>query len=236
MKTLDFTKRKKELVDYWQKTRVVKDKKILDAFLKVPREDFVLDGYKFHSYDDNPLPIGYDSTISQPSTVIMMLNWLEIENKDNFKILEVGTGSGYNAALIGEICNKGEVYSFEIIPELVNSARDIIKKLEIKNVHIFEENGYKGGSFEKRPWRKNEIYKNNGDEQEKVLFDRIIITAACNGIPQKLIDQLKEGGIILAPVDSMRGNYQEMIKGVKENGLLTMKKLGEFVFVRMKDG
>jgi len=216
MKNKYFDKQKQNLVEYWKKEGIVKDKKIIDAFMKVPREEFVPKNLREYAYDDAPLPIGYNSTISQPTTIVMMLEWLELENKEDFKILEIGTGSGYNPVLIGEICNKGKVFSLEIIPELIFRARDVIKKLGIKNVKIVEDNGALGYNIEK-------------------MFDRIIVTAACNDIPKELIKQLKEDGIILAPVNSKHGDYQNMIKGVKKHGVLITKELGEFRFVPLKE-
>ncbi|PIN90606.1 protein-L-isoaspartate O-methyltransferase [Candidatus Pacearchaeota archaeon CG10_big_fil_rev_8_21_14_0_10_32_14] len=216
MKKSRFSSEKKELYDFWIENGIVKDKKIIDAFKKVPRQDFVLPQFIKNSYDDNSLPIGYNSTISQPTTIMMMLQWLELKDEKGFSVLEVGTGSGYNAALIGEICKSGKIVSLEIIPELIFNARQIIKKLKINNVEIYEEDGTKGFG-------------------KKAPYDRIIVTAACDEIPKRLIDQLKEGGKILVPVNAPSStDYQIMMKSVKHHGVLITKDLGEFVFVKLR--
>ena len=207
-----FESEKNELVRYWKWRLQFKDKKIIDAFLKVPREEFVLDMLRPKAYWDVPLEIGHGQTISQPTTVAIMLDVLELENKKGFKILEIGTGSGYNAALLGTICSKGRVYSVEIVPELVEFARRNLEKLALSNVEIIQGDGSLG--YEK-----------------EAPYDRIVVTACAPEIPKPLIGQLKNRGIILMPVGSSKNSYKNMIKGVKTNGQLNEEDLGAYRFV-----
>ena len=203
---------KEQLVEHWISSGIIKDKKIIEAFRKVSRELFVAEERKEEAYGDYPLPIGKGQTISQPTTVMIMTQALELKEGD--KVLEVGSGSGYQAAIIANIVgDNGRVISTEIVDELVESAKSNIKKLKLKNVEIIKHDGSKGYSKE-------------------APYDRIIITAACPKIPNPLIKQLKEGGIIVAPVGNM--NEQEMIKGRKIKGKLIKENLGDFMFVPLK--
>ena len=207
-----FESEKNELVRYWKWRLQFKNKKIIGAFLNVPREEFVLDMSRPKAYWDEPLEIEYGQTISQPTTVAIMLDELELEDKKGFKILEIGAGSGYNAALLGTICSKGRVYSVEIVPELVEFARKNLEKLALSNVEIIQGDGSLG--YEK-----------------EAPYDRIVVAACAWEIPKPLIGQLKQGGIILMPVGSSKNLYQNMIKGVKNNGQLNEEDLGTYRFV-----
>ena len=200
---------KKALIRYWLKSGLVKDKKIIDAFKKIKREDFVLN--EKEAYLDIALPILKGQTISQPSTIVIMLEALELKKGD--KVLEVGAGSGYNASLIAEIIKPGIVYTTEIIKELCDYTKKNLKKAGIKNVKMFNVDGSKG----------LDKYKH---------FDKIIITAACPRLPENLIKQLKVNGILVAPVD--KGYCQEMLKVIKRRNKLDIKNLGDFVFVKLK--
>jgi len=197
---------KEELIKYWETTRIVKDKRILKAFGDVQREDFILDEYKDSVYGDYPLPIGYGQTISQPSTIMMMTQALEPELED--KVLEIGAGSGYQAALLSKLCKK--VYTIERLPELVDFAKSNLKKAGIKNVEVILGDGTLG--YEKA-----------------APYDKIIVTAASPRIPKSLIEQLKEGGIIVIPVGPQF--YCDMIKGKKIKGKLIKESMGGFSFV-----
>lgn len=200
---------KHHLIDYWESTRIIKDKKVIDAFDSVPREMFILDDYSDEAYGDYPLPIGHNQTISQPTTIMIMTQALEL--KYGQKVLEVGAGSGYQAAIIAKIIGeKGKVFTTEIIPELVEFARNNLKKCNIDNVEVIKADGSSG-------------YKKQGP------YDRIIVTAACPKIPDQLIEQLKENGIIIAPVGPLYG--QSMIKAIKKKGRLETVNLGFFIFV-----
>ncbi len=183
---------------------------VLRTFEQVPRENFVLPEFIDKSYLDIPLPILSGQTISQPSTVVFMLDLLNI--KPGQKILEIGVGSGYNAAMLATLVGKsGKVVSAEIIPELYEFAKENLKKTGIENVELILSD-------------KNTLgYKNDAP------YDRIIVTAGAPEIPEPLIDQLKEGGILLIPVGSLMG--QEMIRITKIDGKLERENLGLFNFV-----
>lgn len=195
------------LIARWEREGI--SKSVLAAFRKIPRELFVLEMYQEDAYADIPLPILADQTISQPSTVMLMLDALDV--KPGMRVLEVGAGSGYNAALLGVLVgNTGKVTSTEILPELVAFARKNLKKAGITNVTVVHHDGSKGYAKE-------------------APYDRIICTAAAPRIPDVLVKQLKEGGIILIPVGPAYG--QEMVKGKKFKGELLTEKLGGFIFV-----
>jgi len=191
----------------------IRERKVLDAIRKVRRENFVLESSRESAYENIALGIIKGQTISQPYTVAKMLELLDLNEGE--KVLEIGAGSGYNAALIKTIVGaKGEVYSLEIIRELCNLARDNLKKEGIKGVNVLNRDGY-GGVAEKAP------------------FDKIIITAAAPAIPKTLLEQLNSnGGILLAPIGSTE-HGQIMTKIVKRGGDLKTTKHGEFMFVPM---
>ncbi len=202
---------KERLLRYWEETRLVKDKRLLEAFKAIPRENFILPEHISKAYADYPLPIPGGQTISQPSTVMIMIEALEL--KENDKVLEIGAGSGWCAALIGYICKKGKVYTTEIIKELADFASSNIKKMKIKNIEVIHCDGSQGYI-------------------KAAPYNKIIITAACPFIPEPLISQLKENGILVGPV----GGYysQKMIKAKKIKGKLITENLGDFRFVPLK--
>src|SRR3989338_5014118 len=179
---------KQDLINYWQKDCIITDKKLLKAFSAVDREKFILPGYLSEAYGDYPLPISAGQTISQPTTVMLMIEALELKKTD--KVLEVGAGSGWCAAIMSRLCKK--VITTEIIPELVGFAKENIKKCNIKNVEIIDWDGSQG--YEK-----------------EAPYNKIMLTAACPSLPKQCIEQLKENGIIIAPVGSLFS--QDMIKG-----------------------
>jgi protein-L-isoaspartate(D-aspartate) O-methyltransferase len=189
--------------------RGVADPRVLDAMLKVPRHIFVPEKDRSLSYDDTPLPIGAGQTISQPYIVAFMTEALKIKQSD--KILEIGTGSGYQAAVLCELA--GEVFSVEIIPELAERAEKTLGELGYKNFHIKTGDGWKG-------W------------PEEAPFDAIIVTAAPPEIPPELIEQLWEGGRIIVPVGSQH-SAQNLILGTKKNGRLETVSLLPVRFVPM---
>lgn len=203
---------KESLIGHWISSGVIKDKRAIEAFKKIPREKFIRKEHLDEAYGDYPLGIGEGQTISQPTTVMLMTEALELKEGD--KVLEVGTGSGYQAAIISIILGKkGMVISTEIVHSLAKLARQNVEKLKLKNIKIIFHDGSKG--YEK-----------------EAPYDRIIITAACPRIPKPLISQLKENGIIVAPVGNF--NEQVMIKARKKNGKLIEEKLGDFMFVPLK--
>lgn len=194
---------------FWKNLGV--DGTLLTAFSKVPREQFIPPQLKIHAYDDHPLPTVRNQSISQPSTVIIMLSALNLQAGE--KVFEVGAGVGYQAALIAHLVGKqGKVVTSEVIPELVQFARQSLEDLKFKQVTVLEGDGAEGHS-------------------EQAPYDKIIITAACPTIPEPLINQLKEGGIVVAPVGDLQS--QTLVKGTKVNGKLDLEFLGNFVFVPM---
>jgi len=199
---------KSRLVEFWRREYHF-SRELLNAFNSVPREKFTLPKYKAEAYGDYPLPIGCGQTISQPTTVMMMIDWLELKKTD--KVLEVGAGSGYCAAIMSKLCKK--VATTEIIPELCSFAQANLKKAGIKNVEVVCQDGSTG--YEKQ-----------------APYDKIMITASCPAVPPPLVRQLKEGGIIIAPVASMFSEVMVRIR--KKNGKLEKEKLGSFAFVPLK--
>ncbi len=189
------------------KSRGIKDERVISAMLKVPRHLFVDKNQWRSAYDDRPLPIGYGQTISQPYIVALMTESLEIKMGE--KVLEIGTGSGYQAAILAELTDK--VYSVEIIEELGRRADRVLKNLGYK-VKIKIGDGYNG-------W------------EEYAPFDAIIVTCAPDHVPPPLIQQLKIGGRMVIPVGPT-GLYQTLwlIKKEKEDKLI-YKNLGDVLFV-----
>ena len=186
-------------------------KKVIKAFKAIPREKFVMENYKERAYEDSPLPILLGQTISQPSTVLKFLDALDV--KLGNKVLEIGSGSGYNTALLSKLVGtKGFIYSTEIAEPLAEFARNNFKKIKIKNVEILRIDGSQG-LMEKEP------------------FDRIILTAACSKIPDVLIDQLKTGGILVAPVGPIYA--QNLVRLKKTSKRISEKILGQYQFVPM---
>ena len=189
-----------------QKNKLIKDHKVLKAFQAISREMFVLKDSIEQAYYDGPLRIGYEQTISQPTTVLMMVEALELKKTD--KVLEVGSGSGYEAAILSQLSH--QVYSVEIVPELVVFTKKNLTKAKIKNVEVIQWDG--GLGYDKQ-----------------APYDKIIVSAACDKIPEALIDQLVEGGILIAPVGATYP--QQMIKGVKHNKKLEKVYMGDYAFV-----
>jgi len=171
-------KREKMVKDQIEK-RGVNDKLVLKAMRNVKRHLFVPEERMAEAYDDSPLPIGYGQTISQPYIVAYMTE--VIQPKPEFKVLEIGTGSGYQAAVLAEIVK--EVYTIEIVTELANAATQRLKKLGYGKVKVKQADGYYG-------WKENGPY------------DAIIVTAAAEFVPPPLIEQLKENGKIVIPIGS----------------------------------
>ncbi len=186
------------------------DINVLNAIRNVSRENFILESFKHMAYDDVALPIVSGQTISQPYTVAFMLQELELKKGD--EVMEIGAGSGWGGALISFI-TKNIVYAIEYNKEVANFAIENLKKNNIKNVNVVIGDG------------------NKGYEKEQP-YDKINVTAACSRIPYDLIKQLKNNGILLAPVGSLLS--QDLLKIKKVNNEIQKENLGKFVFVPLK--
>lgn len=198
---------RKKMVQTQIRARGVRNEAVLEAMSRVPRHLFVPEAYARLAYDDSPLPIGKGQTISQPYIVAFMTEALELSPED--RVLEVGTGSGYQAAVLAELVR--EVYSIEIIPELGNNARERLEALGYKNIQVRVGDGYMG-------W------------PGKAPFDAIIVTAAADKIPPPLMEQLKEGGRLCIPVGSTN-LVQSLLLLTKKRGGFDEKKLLPVRFV-----
>jgi protein-L-isoaspartate(D-aspartate) O-methyltransferase len=187
--------------------RGVKDGRVLEAMRKIPRERYMPDAVDYLAYADRPVPIGYEQTISQPYIVALMTELLQVEPPH--KVLEIGTGSGYQAAVLAEI--GVELYTIEIVCELAEKAEKVLKEQGYPRVNVICGDGYKG-------W------------PEHAPFDRIIGTAAPPELPQALVDQLKEGGIMVVPVGD---ENQDLNVITKRDGKITVDKVLPVRFVPM---
>ena len=192
------------------KKRGITDQTILDAMKKVNRHEYVQENFERLSYSDRPVPIGFGQTISQPYIVAFMSHKLNVAS--HHKVLEIGTGSGYQAAVLAELSD--HVYTIEIIPELAKRAEKVLKKNDYDNITIRIGDGYKG-------W------------PEHAPFDRIMVTAAPKEIPEKLVEQLAPGGIMVLPVgETVMMQYLWLI--TKDNdGQIEKEKILPVRFVPM---
>ncbi len=200
-----FKAERKKMVNNQMIARGIKDASVIEAFNNVPRHKFVPEVLKSVAYSDSPLQIGYGQTISQPYIVAFMTE--VIKPKKDFKVLEIGTGSGYQAAILAEVVDS--VYTIEIIKELYYSSKRRLQDLEYDNVFVKNGDGYYG-------W------------EEKGPFDAIIITAAAEFVPPPLLNQLKDGGLMIIPVGTPF-TTQQLLLVEKKNGKIRTKNL---MFVR----
>jgi protein-L-isoaspartate(D-aspartate) O-methyltransferase len=205
---IDFEAERKRMVDVDLRGRGIEDPNVLAAMLKVPRHEFVTENSKNLAYADFPLPIGKGQTISQPYIVALMTQSALLKPGD--RVLEIGTGSGYQSAVLAELVK--EVYTIEIIEALANDARSDLGRLGYDNVKVKYGDGYQG-------WK------------EFAPFDAILLTAATPKIPQPLIDQLKEGGRMVLPLEGML--FQNLIRITKVKGKLEREKITGVRFVPM---
>lgn len=199
------------MVDEQIVARGIKDEKVLEAMLKVPRHLFVPEGFLHQAYEDYPLPIGQGQTISQPYIVAAMTEALQV-NKGH-KVLEIGTGSGYQTAILAELAEM--VYTVEIVEELSLAARKVLNRLDYRNIRFRVGDGNEG-------WK------------EFAPFDRVMVTAAAENIPYALIEQLVEGGRMVVPVGSY--GSQSLVLGVKHKNRLVQRHLMDVVFVPLVKG
>lgn len=197
------------MVEIQLRSRGIQDERVLEVMGLVPREEFVPEEQRPHAYEDRPLPIGEDQTISQPYIVALMTELLDIERGD--KVLEIGTGSGYQAAILAELTP--HVYTIEILPTLAERAAQTLKRLGYDSVEVKTGDGYLG-------W------------PEHAPFDGIIVTCAPEDVPQPLQDQLAEGGRMVIPVGS-QATYQRLYVLTKEQGELKQREVIPVRFVPM---
>ena len=203
----DYPAQRKSMVNNQLKARDIYDKATIAAMSKVPREQFVPQEVRFYAYTDGPLPIGEGQTISQPYIVAYMTQALRL--KPRHKVLEVGTGSGYQAAVLAEIVDS--VYTIEIVKKLGIRSRNLLKSLGYKNIEVRIGDGYHG-------W------------EEKGPFDAIMVTAGAETVPLPLIEQLKEGGRMIIPVGPHRG-VRQLVRLEKKDGKVRTKELMAVRFV-----
>jgi protein-L-isoaspartate(D-aspartate) O-methyltransferase len=206
-----FERRREAMVREQIEARGVKNPDVLRVMRMTPRHEFVPDEIRASAYEDRPLPIGYGQTISQPYIVAFMTEALDVQK--THKVLEIGTGSGYQAAVLAQLA--AHVFTIEIVPELAASARQ--KLARYQNVTVRHGDGYLG-------W------------PEEAPFDRIMLTAAPPEIPQPLLDQLKPGGKLLAPVGRSPWNQELVLVEKTQDGRLRRRSLLPVMFVPMVRG
>lgn len=204
----EFLGQRLEMVETTIEARDVTDEDVLEAMRTVPRHMFVPSDYLGMAYNDHPLPIGYGQTISQPYIVAWMTELLEL--KPGEKVLEIGTGSGYQAAVLAEL-DGVKVYTIEIVPELAETAANRLEELGYSEVEVMQGDGYYG-------W------------PEHAPFDAIIVTAAPDHLPAPLVEQLAEGGRLVIPIGPP-GGYQSLWKFVREGEGVTAYNMGGVRFV-----
>jgi protein-L-isoaspartate(D-aspartate) O-methyltransferase len=207
---------RRHMVDTQIRARGVSDAAVLAAMESVPRHLFVPDDVRGSAYGDHPLPIGYGQTISQPYIVAWMTELLQL--KPGARVLEIGTGSGYQAAILAKVV--AEVYSVEIVKPLATDAADRLGRLGYANVHVLHADGYYG-------W------------EEHAPYDAIVVTCAAEHIPQPLVQQLKEGGRLVLPI-GQPGGYQTLWQVIRQGNQLKKRDVTGVLFVpltgRHEDG
>lgn len=207
--TSEFQLKRQNMVSSQIKDRGIKDPNVLNAMKKVPRHIFVPEKLKYRAYQDYPLPIGEGQTISQPYIVALMTKSLQLSREQ--KVLEVGTGSGYQAAVLAEIVSK--VYSIEIKEKLFQKAMEVLRMLGYNRIKIRHGDGYFG-------W------------EEAAPFDAIIITAAVDHIPPPLLSQLKDGGRLIIPLGNPF-SYQNLSLVTKKGEDFRVEQITDVLFVPM---
>ena len=210
--SVQYADARNEMVETQIENRGVSDPLVLEAMRSVPRHEFVPEEYLDQAYADHPLPIGFGQTISQPYIVALMSEALGVEPGD--KVLEIGTGSGYQAAVLAQMGM--QVYTVEIIPELAERAQGVLEDLGYSDVAVLNADGYFG-------W------------EEHAPYDAIIVTAAPDHLPQPLASQLKEGGRLVIPIGPI-GAVQTLWQFEKVNEELEATNLGGVRFVPLTGG
>jgi len=208
-----FTKRRMEMVEETIISRGLKDRQVIAAMQSVPRHMFVPDQYLDQAYADHPLPIGYGQTISQPYIVAMMTELLDLKRGE--RVLEIGTGSGYQAAVLAEL--EGiEIYTMEIVPDLARQAAERLAGMGYDGIHTRQGDGYYG-------WK------------EFAPYDAIIVTAAPDHLPLPLVQQLKDDGRLVIPIGP-QGGYQTLWLFVKQGDEVVAYNKGGVLFVPLVSG
>jgi len=192
-RTDPFERERAAMVEQQLRDRGIRDQRVLDAMLRVPRHEFVLPEYRSQAYEDHPIPIGEDQTISQPFIIAVSLQALELQGTES--ALEVGTGSGYQTALLAELAR--QVYSVERHESLAHSAATILAQLGFNNVKVVVGDGSYG-------------------LQEHAPFDAIIVSAAAPSVPTSLFDQMAENGRMVIPVGPPHAQELQLVR--KQNG------------------
>ena len=191
--------------------RGVRDRRVLEAMRAVPREAFVESGLEEFAYEDGALPIGENQTISQPYIVALMTE--ESKPRPEHRVLEIGTGSGYQAAVLAELVK--EVYTIELIPALADEAKERLKRLGYKNVHTKAGDGYKG-------W------------PDAAPFDAVVVTCGADHVPEPLFEQLKPGGVLVIPVGKTQAEQSLLAITKDAKGGRTTRDLGPVRFVPLR--
>ena len=194
------------MVDSQLRARGVTDPRVLDAMLRVPRHEFVPGSLRAEAYDDHPLPIGDDQTISQPYVVAVMLELLQLIPTDT--VLEIGTGSGYVTALLAELT--AQVFSIERHPALASEARTVLAALGYANVHVFTGDGTLGLAAH-------------------APFDAVLVSAAALSVPPTLLSQLREGGRMVIPVGSLDSQQLQFIRMINGQPAVSLRDSVRFV-------
>lgn len=203
----DFCQLRRRMVDEQFRAHGISDPRVLQAMSEIPREEFVPSDLRAAAYEDSPLPIGCGQTISQPFTVAFMTQALQLEG--NEKVLEIGTGSGYGAAVLGRLAS--EVYTVERIAALAEQARERLARLGYDNVTVVRGDGTLG-------------------LPDQAPFDAIVVTAGAESLSESFVQQLREGGRIVIPIGGYRTG-QTMYRFTRQHGELKVGDLGSFTFV-----
>jgi len=205
----EYQEQRQEMIKTLRIDGYIKTDKVADAMNTIPRHRFLPKDQKIYAYEDRPLPVGKNQTISAPHMVAIMTEALEL--KEDEKVLEIGAGTGYHSAVVAHIVKEGYIYTVEKIEELAQKARENIKKTGYINTEVITGDGTQG-------------------YQKKAPYDRISVTASAPDIPTPLIEQLKPGGQMLIPIGTRY--HQNLIKIIKtHNGEITKKNLGGCIFV-----
>jgi protein-L-isoaspartate(D-aspartate) O-methyltransferase len=209
----DLAKAKERMLRWHLRGRDITDPRVLAAMAEVPREEFVPSSHRSQAYHDGPLPIGRDQTISQPYIVALMTQELHVT--PDCEVLEVGTGSGYQTAILGKLAKK--VYTIERLNELAESARAVLDRLEISNIAFYVGDGSCGWPASRLP--------------SSGYFDRIMITAALPSIPEPVAEQLADGGVIVAPIGG--AGAQELVVCEKKANRFVERTVCDVRFVKL---